>query len=183
MINTTAHAQSQSQPTTDPSGGILYFVLNPELCCAPAVQYLRYELSYRMPHIGCGADVLRWRREKEKETKRLQSLGLIPIPEEFKPAKNAQYPHHTIARDPDVFNARRCSWEKIAKLQKEKNQKSKSASSTPVSPTSPLSSHPSHYKSKLVASNPSLSVSRRSALLKTKQFASVDSGDPAGIQR
>ena len=41
-----------------------------------------------MPHIGCGADVLRWRREKAQEVRRLQILGLLPKPEDFKPAKN-----------------------------------------------------------------------------------------------
>ena len=63
-----------------------------------------------MPHIGCGADVLRWRREKAQEVRRLQILGLLPKPEDFKPAKNCQYPHQTVARDPDVFNRRLCSW-------------------------------------------------------------------------
>ena len=63
-----------------------------------------------MPHIGCGADVLRWRREKAQEVRRLQILGLLPKPEDFKPAKNCQYPHQTVARDPEVFNRRLCSW-------------------------------------------------------------------------
>lgn len=133
-----------------------------------------------MPHIGCGADVLRWRREKEAEIKRLQALGLIPIPEEFKPAKNAQYPYHTNARDPDVFNLRRCSWTKIANIQKAK-KKSKSESSTPISPTSPLSSNPSPCKPKLVASNPSIASRRNPSLSRTKRFLSVDdSGDDEG---
>ena len=65
-----------------------------------------------MPHIGCGADVLRWRREKALEIRRLQLLGLLPKPEDFKPSKNPQYPHHTPVRDPDIFNQRRCSWSK-----------------------------------------------------------------------
>ena len=65
-----------------------------------------------MPHIGCGADVLRWRREKALEIRRLQILGLLPKPEDFKPSKNAQYPYHTVLRDPNVFNERRCSWSK-----------------------------------------------------------------------
>ena len=130
-----------------------------------------------MPHIGCGADILRWRREKEAEIKRLQALGLIPIPEEFKPAKNAQYPHQTNARDPDVFNSRRCSWTKVAKANK---QKSRSESSTPISPTSPLSSNPSPFKPKLVSSTPSIVSSKKTALLRTKRFLSVDGGDAEG---
>ena len=66
-----------------------------------------------MPHIGCGADVLRWRREKAQEVRRLQILGLLPKPEDFKPAKNCQYPHQTVARHPEVFNRRLCSWERL----------------------------------------------------------------------
>ena len=32
--------------------------------------------------------------------------GLLPPDPVFHPAKNPQYPHHTPARDPQVFNAR-----------------------------------------------------------------------------
>ena len=65
-----------------------------------------------MPHIGCGADILRWRREKARETRKLQILGLLPKPEDFKASKNPQYPYQTVLRDPNVFNNRRCSWSK-----------------------------------------------------------------------
>ena len=68
-----------------------------------------------MPHIGCGADVLRWRRAKEAETKRLQELGLIPKRQKFVPCKNSQYPYKTNARDPSVFSNRKCSWMKSCK--------------------------------------------------------------------
>ena len=77
------------------------------LVCHDSQFYPRLSL---MPHIGCGADVLRWRREKAQEVRRLQILGLLPKPEDFKPAKNCQFPHQTLARDPDVFNRRLCSW-------------------------------------------------------------------------
>ena len=133
-----------------------------------------------MPHIGCGADILRWRREKEAEKKRLQALGLIPITEDFKPAKNAQYPHQTNARDPDVFNARRCSWTKLAHAHKKYKEKSRSVSSTSMSPTSPLSSNPSPFKQNLAASNPSMVSPRNSALLRTRRFLSVESSDNEG---
>ena len=133
-----------------------------------------------MPHIGCGADVLRWRREKEAEIKRLQALGLIPIPEEFIPSKNAQYPHQTNARDPDVFNLRRCSWTKAAKAKKANRNQSRSESSTPISPTSPLSSNPSPCKPKLVASNPSIVSRRNPSLSRTKRILSVDGSDDEG---
>lgn len=68
-----------------------------------------------MPHIGCGADVLRERRKRQEELKKLEELGLAPkCSRVFAPAKNAQYPHFTAARDPQVFNDRRCSWIKLA---------------------------------------------------------------------
>ena len=143
------------------------------MLCAPC-----NDLPWRMPHIGCGADILRWRREKAAEIRRLQSLGLLPITEEFKPAKNAQYPHQTNARDPDVFNARRCSWTKLAQAQKTYKEKSRSGSST--SPTSPLSSSPSPYKPQLAASNPSMVSLRSSALLRTQRLLSVESSENEG---
>ena len=37
-------------------------------------------------------------REKALEVRRLQLLGLLPRPEDFRPARNAQYPHHTVLR-------------------------------------------------------------------------------------
>ena len=61
----------------------------------------------------------------------MQILGLLPKPEDFKPAKNCQYPHQTPARDPDVFNSRRCSWVRIAQAQAERERGS-SVSSAPT---------------------------------------------------
>jgi len=64
-----------------------------------------------MPHIGCGADILRWRREKELERRKLVALGILKEPEVFKPCRNPQFPHKTALRDPDVFNTpRKFSW-------------------------------------------------------------------------
>ena len=127
-----------------------------------------------MPHIGCGADILRWRREKEAEKKRLQSLGLLPKTEEFVPAKNAQFPHHTNARDPDVFNARRCSWTKLAQARKQ--IKDKSGSTHSMSPRSPSSSNSSTCKLNLLASTPSIANPRT----RRRKCLSIESNDNEG---
>eukprot|EP00095_Tigriopus_kingsejongensis_P001366 maker-scaffold523_size146679-snap-gene-0.18 protein:Tk01366 transcript:maker-scaffold523_size146679-snap-gene-0.18-mRNA-1 annotation:"hypothetical protein AND_001798" len=63
-----------------------------------------------MVHAGCGAEVIKNRRDTRDLRKMALSQGIVLKVDDFKPAKNKKYPYYTPARDKDVFNRGRRDW-------------------------------------------------------------------------
>ena len=67
---------------------------------------------------GCGAEVIRKRREAAELRKRYREQGIIIREEDWLPAKNKKFPYYTKARNADVFNSRMRNIEETSALGK-----------------------------------------------------------------
>ena len=58
-----------------------------------------------MPHIGCGADVIRQRRRNDQIRKENEAKGIFTgPPPDFIPARNKKYLYYTPLRNANIFS-------------------------------------------------------------------------------
>ena len=64
-----------------------------------------------MPHIGCGADVIRQRRRKDQQRIENEAKGIYTYtkrpPPDFVPARNKKYLYYTPLRNANIFSEKK----------------------------------------------------------------------------